>query len=95
MTRDRLGRDSPPQVLHERASLLRPTDHRLDRHLPPQELNRSDFPDAKELIDIPGRGTVMVNVEQVMDERNRDHSRIVGTHDTKLVELGYLPMFNN
>lgn len=61
----------------------------------PQTLNRSDFPDAKELIDIPGRGTIMVNLDQVMDERNREHSRIVGTHDTKLVELGYLPMFNN
>ncbi|MCU1717542.1 immunity 52 family protein [Pseudomonas sp. 5P_3.1_Bac2] len=61
----------------------------------PHTLKPSDFPDAKELIDIPERGTIMVNFEQVMDERNRDHFRIVGTHDTKLVELGYLPMFNN
>jgi len=30
-----------------------------------------------------------------MDERNREHFRIVGTLDTKLVELGYLPLFNN
>ncbi|WP_256574200.1 Imm52 family immunity protein [Pseudomonas sp. M30-35] len=61
----------------------------------PHTLKRGDFPEAKELIDIPGRGTIMVNFEQVMDERNHDHFRIVGTHDTKLVELGYLPMFND
>lgn len=61
----------------------------------PSKLNRGDIPDAKELIDIPGRGTIMVNIEQDMDEGSSEHFRIVGTHDTKLVELGYLPMFND
>lgn len=61
----------------------------------PHSLNPSDFPDADELIDIPERGTLLVNCAQVMDERNREHFRIVGTLDTKLVELGYLPLFNN
>jgi len=61
----------------------------------PHSLKASDFPDADELIDIPGRGTVLVSCAQVMDERNREHFRIVGTLDTKLVELGYLPLFNN
>jgi hypothetical protein len=61
----------------------------------PHPLNPIDFPDADELIDIPERGTILVSSTQVMDERNREHFRIVGTLDTKLVELGYLPLFNN
>ena len=61
----------------------------------PHSLDPGDFPDADELIDIPERGTLMVSCAQVMDERNREHFRRVGTLDTKLVELGYLPLFNN
>lgn len=61
----------------------------------PHSLNPSDFPDADELIDIPDRGTLLVSCAQVMDERNREHFRRVGTLDTKLVEFGYLPLFNN
>ena len=30
-----------------------------------------------------------------MNEQNRDHVERVGDIDTKLVELGYLPMFLN
>lgn len=61
----------------------------------PHSLNPGDFSDADELIDIPGRGTILVSSAQVMDERNKEHFRIVGELDTKLVELGYLPVFNN
>lgn len=61
----------------------------------PHPLNPGDFSDADELIDIPGRGTILVSSAQVMDEYNKEHFRIPGTLDTKLVELGYLPLFNN
>lgn len=37
----------------------------------------------------------MVSCAQVMDEQNREHFRKVGTLDIKLVELGYLSLFNN
>ncbi|UQY36813.1 immunity 52 family protein [Pseudomonas fulva] len=60
----------------------------------PQALKASDFPDADELIDVPGRGTIVVSCPQVMDQDNLEHVQRVGNIDIKLMELGYLPMFS-
>lgn len=59
----------------------------------PHMLKASDFPDADELIDVPGRGTIAVSCPQVMDQDNLEHVQRVGNIDIKLMELGYLPMF--
>ncbi|WP_312446731.1 Imm52 family immunity protein [Stutzerimonas nitrititolerans] len=61
----------------------------------PHALRPSDYPDATVLLEVPGRGTLVVTCPEVMDPSNREHFRAVGTIDTKLVELDYLPMFNN
>lgn len=61
----------------------------------PYALRPSDYPDATVLLEVPGRGTLVVTCPEVMDPSNREHFRAVGTIDTKLVELGYLPTFNN
>ncbi|UQY36812.1 immunity 52 family protein [Pseudomonas fulva] len=59
----------------------------------PRALKASDFPDADELIDVPGRGTIVVSCPQVMDQDNLEHVQRVGNIDIKLMELGYLPIF--
>jgi len=46
-------------------------------------------------MEVPGRGTLVVSCAEVMDPSNREHFKTVGAIDTKLVELGYLPLFNN
>ncbi|MHB0844609.1 Imm52 family immunity protein [Stutzerimonas nitrititolerans] len=61
----------------------------------PHALRRGDYPDATELMEVPGRGTLVVSCAEVMDPSNREHFKTVGAIDTKLVELGYLPLFNN
>jgi len=61
----------------------------------PHALRPSDYPDATVLLEVPGRGTLVVTCPEVMDPSNREHFRAVGTIDTKLVKLGYLPTFNN
>ncbi|WP_165673285.1 Imm52 family immunity protein [Metapseudomonas otitidis] len=60
----------------------------------PYLLKKDMFPEAEELILIPERGTIVVSCSGVMDEKNKAHYERVGDIDTKLVELGYLPMFN-
>ncbi len=60
----------------------------------PHTLKASDFPDADELIDVPGRGTIVVSCPQVMDQDNLEHVQRAGNIDIKLMELGYLPMFS-
>jgi len=60
----------------------------------PHTLNPVDFPEADNLIDIPGRGTLVISCSPVMDEHSREHFKKVGAIDTKLVELGLLPFFN-
>ena len=47
-----------------------------------------------ELITIPERGTIIVNTAEPMDEENPQHLKVVGETDIKLVELGYLPLYN-
>lgn len=59
----------------------------------PHALKVSDFPGADELIDVLGRGTIVVSCPQVMDQDNLEHVQRVGNIDIKLMELGYLPMF--
>lgn len=61
----------------------------------PQQLKKEEFPEADELISIPERGTILVSCPGVMDEKNKNHYERVGDIDTKLTELGYLPMFNS
>ncbi|VXC66745.1 conserved hypothetical protein [Pseudomonas sp. 8Z] len=60
----------------------------------PQKLTKEMLPEAEDLISIPERGTIVVTCPGVMDEKNKEHYERVGDIDTKLVELGYLPMFN-
>ncbi|WP_165677496.1 Imm52 family immunity protein [Metapseudomonas otitidis] len=60
----------------------------------PHTLTKEMLPEAEALISIPERGTIVVSCPDVMDEKNKDHYERVGDIDTKLVELGYLPMFN-
>lgn len=60
----------------------------------PQELTKEMLPEAEDLISTPERGTIVVTCPGVMDEKNKEHYERVGDIDTKLVELGYLPMFN-
>ncbi|CAI8846138.1 MULTISPECIES: Imm52 family immunity protein [unclassified Pseudomonas] len=61
----------------------------------PKSLNLADFPQAHKLIPVPDRGTLVISCPEVMNEQNLDHVERVGDIDTKLVELGYLPMFLN
>ncbi|MFT0621913.1 Imm52 family immunity protein [Ectopseudomonas guguanensis] len=61
----------------------------------PQELTKEMLPEAEDLISIPERGTIVVTCPGVMDEKDKEHYERVGDIDTKLVELGYLPMFNS
>ncbi|MGK8705704.1 Imm52 family immunity protein [Metapseudomonas otitidis] len=60
----------------------------------PHTLTKEMLPGAEALIPIPERGTIVVSCPDVMDEKNKAHYERVGDIDTKLVELGYLPMFN-
>ncbi len=60
----------------------------------PQKLTKEMLPEAEDLISIPDRGTIVVTCPGVMDEKNKERYERVGDIDTKLVELGYLPMFN-
>ncbi|RUI30756.1 type VI secretion system immunity protein TsiT [Pseudomonas aeruginosa] len=57
----------------------------------PHPLRATDFPAATELVDIPGRGTLLLNGREPMDETRREHFERVGEADIKLMELGYLP----
>lgn len=57
----------------------------------PHPLRATDFPAATELVDIPGRGTLLLNGREPMDETRREHFECVGEADIKLMELGYLP----
>lgn len=61
----------------------------------PQELTKEMLPEAEDLISIPERGTIVVTCPGVMDEKDKEHYERVGDIDTKLVEPGYLPMFNS
>jgi hypothetical protein len=61
----------------------------------PQTLKKSDFSSAEEIIDIPERGSIIVSSSDVMNEKNREHYERVGDIDTKLVELGCLPLFRH
>jgi hypothetical protein len=61
----------------------------------PQPLKQEDFPQAHKLVPVPDRGTIIVSCPEVMNEQNLDHFGQVGDIDTKLVELGYLPLFMN
>ncbi|WP_165665947.1 Imm52 family immunity protein [Metapseudomonas otitidis] len=60
----------------------------------PHTLTKEMLPEAEALIPIPERGTIVVSCRDVMDEKNKAHYERVGDIDTKLVELGYLPIFN-
>ncbi|WP_165679409.1 Imm52 family immunity protein [Metapseudomonas otitidis] len=60
----------------------------------PHTLTKEIIPEAEKLIPVPERGTIVVSCPDVMDEKNKAHYERVGDIDTKLVELGYLPMFN-
>jgi hypothetical protein len=59
----------------------------------PHKLTKEMLPEAEDLISLPERGTIVVTCPGVMDEKNKEHYERVGDIDTKLVELGYLPMF--
>lgn len=61
----------------------------------PYPLKNADFSSAAEVVDIPGRGSIIVSSSEVMNEKNREHYERVGDIDKKLVELGYLPMFRH
>nr|WP_139112779.1 Imm52 family immunity protein [Stutzerimonas nitrititolerans] len=51
--------------------------------------------DSLRLMHADDRGTLVLSCREVMDPSDREHFKRVGTIDTKLVELGYLPLFNN
>ena len=61
----------------------------------PHKLTKEMLPEAEDLISLPERGTIVVTCPGVMDEKNKEHYERVGDIDTKLVELGYLPMFRH
>ncbi|WP_415760212.1 Imm52 family immunity protein [Pseudomonas sp. LT1P18] len=61
----------------------------------PESLKKEDFPLAQKLVPVPDRGTIIVSCPEVMSDQSLDHFERVGNIDTKLVALGYLPLFLN
>ena len=61
----------------------------------PHALRHEDFPEAYELKPVAERGTIIVNTEAIMDERNPGHVAIVDKADMTLSKMGLLPLYNN
>ncbi len=61
----------------------------------PHPLRQKDFPEACELRAVAGRGTIIVNCQDIMDDKNASHIAAVEKADTVLVEKGLLPLYNN
>lgn len=61
----------------------------------PYPLGVTDFPAATELVDISGRGTLLLNDREPADETRREHFGRVGRADVRLMELGYLPLLRD
>ncbi|MCW5425147.1 immunity 52 family protein, partial [Pseudomonas aeruginosa] len=53
----------------------------LHRHPAQVDTDHTDFPAATELVDIPGRGTLLLNGREPMDETRREHFERVGEAD--------------
>lgn len=58
----------------------------------PQPLLAQDFPLVDELRATPAQGSIIVTCPGVMDEHNAQHLQKTAATDTRLVELGLLPM---
>lgn len=59
----------------------------------PHALTASDIPEAHQVIDVPGRGSLIVSCPTVMGLDNPDDVRRVARIDERLMALGYLPLF--
>lgn len=59
----------------------------------PHALTASDLPEADELIEVPGRGTLIVSCPAVMDPLNPLDVQRVDHIDSWLMARGYLPPF--
>ncbi|ROL64156.1 hypothetical protein BK634_28750 [Pseudomonas chlororaphis] len=61
----------------------------------PHLLQAQDFADAEQLIEVAGRGTLIVSTPQLLDERTAEHVQRVANIDSTLMELGLLPLFTH